>query len=167
MCSLYFPNILLHTLHAFLLFCFYFIFAMTHSMWDLSFWPGIEPMPPAVETQNLNHWTTWKVPILFNLILITNLPLKLSIIIIFLFYLFFKFYFIFKLYNIVLVLPVKYYYIFILLVIIQRCNLFKVLWKPGCRINALSYHINIYVTMPAIRLVYTVLHTRNLSGLKI
>ena len=36
----------------------------------------VEPMPPAVETQSLNHWTTWKVPILFNLILITNLPLK-------------------------------------------------------------------------------------------
>ena len=25
--------------------------------------PGIEPMPPAVETRSLNHWTTREVPI--------------------------------------------------------------------------------------------------------
>ena len=25
-------------------------------------WPGIEPMPPAVATQSLNHWTARKVP---------------------------------------------------------------------------------------------------------
>ena len=24
--------------------------------------PGIEPAPPAVETQSLNHWTTRKIP---------------------------------------------------------------------------------------------------------
>ena len=23
--------------------------------------PGMEPAPPAVEAQNLNHWTTWEV----------------------------------------------------------------------------------------------------------
>ena len=25
--------------------------------------PGIEPMPPAVEAQSLNHWTTGEVPV--------------------------------------------------------------------------------------------------------
>ena len=24
--------------------------------------PGIEPGPPALEAQSLNHWTTWEVP---------------------------------------------------------------------------------------------------------
>ena len=31
-----------------------------HSMWDLSSLPGTEPMSPAVEAQNLNHWTAQK-----------------------------------------------------------------------------------------------------------
>ena len=25
-------------------------------------WPGIEPVPPAVKAQSLNHWTTREVP---------------------------------------------------------------------------------------------------------
>ena len=25
-------------------------------------WPGIEPLPSAVEVQNLNHWTAREVP---------------------------------------------------------------------------------------------------------
>ena len=33
-----------------------------YSMWDLSSLPGIEPMSPAVEAQNLNHWTACEVP---------------------------------------------------------------------------------------------------------
>ena len=33
-----------------------------HSMWDLSSLPGTEPMSPAVEAQNLNHWTAREVP---------------------------------------------------------------------------------------------------------
>ena len=33
-----------------------------HSMWDLSSLPGIEPVSPAVEAQNLNHWTAQEVP---------------------------------------------------------------------------------------------------------
>ena len=24
--------------------------------------PGIEPAPPALEVQSLNHWTTWEAP---------------------------------------------------------------------------------------------------------
>ena len=28
-------------------------------------WPGIKPVPPAVEAQSLNHWTTRKVPSYF------------------------------------------------------------------------------------------------------
>ena len=33
-----------------------------HSMRDLSPWSGLEPMPPPVEVQHLNHWTTREVP---------------------------------------------------------------------------------------------------------
>ena len=29
--------------------------------------PGIEPTPPAVKVQGLNHWTTSKMPIIFIL----------------------------------------------------------------------------------------------------
>lgn len=32
-----------------------------YSMCDLSSIPGIEPKSPAVETQNLNHWTACEV----------------------------------------------------------------------------------------------------------
>ena len=31
-------------------------------------WSGIEPMPPAVEAWNLNHWTAKEVPLLAFLI---------------------------------------------------------------------------------------------------
>ena len=31
-------------------------------MWDFSSQPGIQPVPPAMEAQNLNHWTTGEVP---------------------------------------------------------------------------------------------------------
>ena len=34
------------------------------SMWDL--WPGIEPLPPAVEGQSLNHRTTREVPLFIS-----------------------------------------------------------------------------------------------------
>ena len=30
-------------------------------MWDLSSWPGIEPVPSVVEAQSLNYWTTREV----------------------------------------------------------------------------------------------------------
>ena len=36
--------------------------AWPHSMWDLSSLLGTEPMSPAVEAQNLNHWTAREVP---------------------------------------------------------------------------------------------------------
>ena len=29
-------------------------------------WPGIKPMPPAVEVRSLNHWTTWEVPLMIQ-----------------------------------------------------------------------------------------------------
>ena len=36
-------------------------------------WPGIDPMPPAVEAWNLNHWTAREVPIyILNSILIAH-----------------------------------------------------------------------------------------------
>ena len=38
---------------------FFFFFGCT--MWHVELpWPGIEPTPPAVEAQSLNHWTTWE-----------------------------------------------------------------------------------------------------------
>ena len=38
----------------------FFFLATLYSMWDLSSQPGIEPVPPALEAWNLNHWTTRK-----------------------------------------------------------------------------------------------------------
>ena len=36
---------------------------LQHTGWGiLVSWPGIEPLPPAVATQSLNHWTTGEVP---------------------------------------------------------------------------------------------------------
>ena len=35
----------------------------------LVFWPGIEPMTPALEAQSLNHWTAREVPPTANIIL--------------------------------------------------------------------------------------------------
>ena len=32
------------------------------STWDISSLTGIEPLPPAVEAQNINHWTAREVP---------------------------------------------------------------------------------------------------------
>ena len=38
---------------------------MPRNMWDLSYQPGIKPMPPAVQGERLNHWTTSEVLILY------------------------------------------------------------------------------------------------------
>ena len=35
---------------------------MLHGRWDLIPQPGIEPLPPALELQSLNHWTAREVP---------------------------------------------------------------------------------------------------------
>ena len=35
---------------------------MLHGMWVLVPQPGIEPTPPVVEEQSLNHWTAGEVP---------------------------------------------------------------------------------------------------------
>ena len=35
---------------------------LSHSMWDLVPWPGIEPESPALGAWNLSHWTTREVP---------------------------------------------------------------------------------------------------------
>ena len=39
----------------------FYIFA-TQDMWDLSSWPGIKAMPPAMEAWGLNHWDHQEVP---------------------------------------------------------------------------------------------------------
>ena len=47
-------------------FFFFFPFiweGVTETCRILGPWPGIEPMPPAVEAQSLNHWTAREVPI--------------------------------------------------------------------------------------------------------
>ena len=40
---------------------------MLHAMQDLIDtvfpWPGVKPVPPALETQSLNHWTAREVPV--------------------------------------------------------------------------------------------------------
>ena len=40
----------------------FFFLATLRGMWDLVPWPGIEPVPPALEVQSLNHGTTREVP---------------------------------------------------------------------------------------------------------
>ena len=45
-------------------------------MWDLVPWPGIEPRPPALETQSLSHWTTREVSMSWFLIAITETRAK-------------------------------------------------------------------------------------------
>ena len=42
-------------------FCFLFWLCRTACRFLVP-WPGIEPMPPAVEARSLNHWTTRAVP---------------------------------------------------------------------------------------------------------
>ena len=37
------------------------ILAMPHCMLDLVPWPGMEPLPPALEVWSLSHWTTREV----------------------------------------------------------------------------------------------------------
>ena len=34
------------------------VLGLSWGMWHLVPWPGIEPWPPALGTQSLNHWTT-------------------------------------------------------------------------------------------------------------
>ena len=52
------PNI-----EEYILWGFHFSFLATLlSMWDLSPWPGIKPMLPALEGWSLNHWTAREVP---------------------------------------------------------------------------------------------------------
>ena len=41
---------------------FYGFLATMNGKQDLSFLPGIERMPPAVEVQSPDHWTTGEVP---------------------------------------------------------------------------------------------------------
>ena len=40
---------------------FFFFLAMPWGIWDLSSQPGMEPVPPAVEAQGLNHWTASEI----------------------------------------------------------------------------------------------------------
>ena len=47
----------------FVLICLIFNFWSCFTACGISVpWPGIEPVPPAVEAQSLNHWTTREVP---------------------------------------------------------------------------------------------------------
>ena len=39
-----------------------FIYLASCGMWDFVSRPGMEPMPPALEAWNLNHWTTREIP---------------------------------------------------------------------------------------------------------
>ena len=51
-------------------------------MWDLTVpWPGIEPVPPAVEAQNLNHWIAREVPRMGILTRLIHLSFKMCLLI--------------------------------------------------------------------------------------
>ena len=62
------PNILLYLFLkfiyiVFLVSYFVFIFWLHHAAFGILVpQPGIEPSPPALEAQSLNHWTTREVP---------------------------------------------------------------------------------------------------------
>ena len=43
--------------------CVYIYMYLAAPCWILVPQPGIEPLPPAVEAQRLNHWTTRDVPV--------------------------------------------------------------------------------------------------------
>ena len=38
-------------------------------------WPGSEPVPPALETWSLNHWSTREAPVIHFFLLTNNIPL--------------------------------------------------------------------------------------------
>ena len=46
-------------------FIYHFLLAESHRIEVLVPQPGIKPMPPAVEVQSLNHWTSREVPLLW------------------------------------------------------------------------------------------------------
>ena len=50
----------IHLVNFDLLFLFIYLFIWPHGFWDLP-WPGIKPVPPAVEVWSLNHWTVREV----------------------------------------------------------------------------------------------------------
>ena len=45
-------------------FIYHFLLAESHRIEVLVPQPGLKPMPPAVEVQSLNHWTTRAVPVI-------------------------------------------------------------------------------------------------------
>ena len=53
----------------FLTFIYLAVLGVSCRMWELVLWPVIEPMPPALGTWSLNHWTTREVPSLPPLII--------------------------------------------------------------------------------------------------
>ena len=62
MCSI--MNVFVFILNHFLTLVWYSVFSFFgfRACGILVPWPGIEPMPPAVDAQSLNHWTAREVP---------------------------------------------------------------------------------------------------------
>ena len=42
-------------------------------MWNLTPWPGMELLPPALEVENINHWTAREIPPLLHLTFTTKI----------------------------------------------------------------------------------------------
>ena len=42
-------------------------------MWNLTPWPGMELLPPALEAENINHWTAREIPPLLHLTFTTKI----------------------------------------------------------------------------------------------
>ena len=63
-CALVHHLIILRHSFFFLNFIFIYFLSVSQGMWDLSSWPGIEPVLPAMEVRILNHLTAREVPIL-------------------------------------------------------------------------------------------------------
>lgn len=78
------PGLVLTQRHAYISVCslFFFLFFCLHHNESriLDPQPGTEPMPPAVEVWNSNHWTNREIPVLFTTRMILNMSLNVSFI---------------------------------------------------------------------------------------
>ena len=55
------------SVHSFVARFFFFFLLVCEAYIPIVPWPEIKPVPPAVEAQSLNHWTTREVPVTRNL----------------------------------------------------------------------------------------------------
>jgi len=75
-CLLFLPKVLYNQFQETNIWCFFSGVGGPHpvAFGILVSWPGMEPMPPALEMQSLNHWTAREVPpMIFFMVIILNI----------------------------------------------------------------------------------------------